>query len=118
MDQLVAGTGPGFAGRRVAQMVPHAGGARRKDRQIGAALALHLELAIGDRLADFVVGNSRTRWRRFAGLVCLDLLAAPPLVLAGRGGVMAVAIDDHETCLPLNNSSFPPKREPRVRTEL
>jgi hypothetical protein len=38
-------------------------------------------------------------------------------MLAGGGGVVAVAIDDHETCLPLNNSSFPRKREPTARTE-
>src|SRR6516225_10172451 len=95
MDQLVAGAGPSFTSRRVAQVVAHAGGARRKDRQVGAALALHFELAIGDRFADLVVGNSRARRRRLAGLVRLDLLAAPALVRPRRGGVVAVAIDDH-----------------------
>src|SRR6516165_3683536 len=99
VDQLVAGAGPGFADRRIAQVVAHAGGARRKDRQIGAALALHLELATVDRLADLVVGDRRAWRQRLAGLVRLDLLAAPCFVLARRGRVMAVAIDDHAPLL-------------------
>src|SRR5262249_2207337 len=95
VDQLVAGAGPSLAGRCVTKVVAHAGGARRKDRQIGAAFVLHLELAIGNALADLVIGYCRARWRRLAGLVRLDLLAAPSLVLTGGGGVVAVAIDDH-----------------------
>src|SRR6516165_5887328 len=62
---------------------------------VDAALALHLELAIGDRFTDLVVGNSRAWWWRLAGLVRLDLLAAPALVLTGGGRVVAVTIDDH-----------------------
>jgi hypothetical protein len=69
-------------------MMAHAGGPRRKYRQIGAALALHLELAIGDRLTDFIVGYCRAGRRRLAGLVRFDLLAAPCLVLARGGGVV------------------------------
>src|SRR6516164_2245664 len=100
VDQLVAGAGPGFAGRRIAQVVAHAGGARRKDRQIGAALALHFELTTLDRLADLVVGDARARRRRLADLVRLDLLAPPALMLAGGSGVVAVAIDDHWNLSP------------------
>jgi hypothetical protein len=73
----------------------HAGGARREDRQIGSALALHLELAARDGFADLIVGDRRARRRRPAGRVRLDLLGAPSLMLAGRGGVVAMAIDDH-----------------------
>src|SRR5262249_6026163 len=95
VDQLVAGARPGFADRRVAEVMAHAGGTRGKDREVGAALALAFELAALDRRTELVIGNSRARRRRLAGLVRFDLLAAPPLVLTGSGGVVAVAIDDH-----------------------
>src|SRR5205823_167504 len=100
IDQLVAGGRPRLAGRRVAEVVAHAGGARREDRQVGAALALHLELAALDRLADLVVGHRRARRRRLAGRVRLDLLLAPALVRTRRGGVVAVAVDDHGPAPP------------------
>src|SRR5207237_10548545 len=89
VDKLVAGAGPGFAGAGIAKVVAHAGGARREDRQIGAALALHLELAALDRLADLVVRHSRPRRRRLAGLVRRELPGAPSLVLTRRGPVRA-----------------------------
>ena len=95
MDQLVAGAGPGFAGACVTKVVAHAGRARRKDRQTGAALALKPELAALDRLADLVVRHARAGRRRLAGLVRLDLLGAPSLVRRRRGRVVAVAINDH-----------------------
>src|ERR1700719_773885 len=95
VDELVAGAGPSFAGPRIAKVVAHAGGARREDRQIGAALALHLELAARNCLADLVVGHSRARRRWLAGLVRLDLLVAPSLVLTRGGRVVAVAFPDH-----------------------
>src|SRR5205823_5629722 len=97
VDQFVAGARPRFAGPGVAKVMAHAGGARREDRQVGAALALHPELAALDRRADLVVRHSRARRHRLAGLVRLDLLAAPSLVLTRRGCVVAVAIDDHGT---------------------
>src|SRR5262245_28131646 len=82
-------------------MVAHPGRAWGEDRQVGAALALHLELAAGDRLADLVVGHRRARRRRFADRMRLDLLGAPSLVLTGGGGVVAVAVDDHgSSCSP------------------
>src|SRR6516162_7438437 len=78
-------------------MVAHASGARRKDRQIGATLALHFQLTIGDRFTDLVVGYRRPRRRCFASRVRLDLLGAPSLVLTRGGRIVAVAIDDHKT---------------------
>ena len=95
VDQLVAGGGPGFAGPGIAEVVAHAGRARGKDRQVGAALALHLELAADDGGADLVIRHARARRRRLAGLVRLDLLGAPRLVLTRGSGVMAVTIDNH-----------------------
>ena len=95
VDQLVAGAGPGFAGACIAKVVTHAGGAWGEDGQVGAALALHFELAALDRLADLVVRHSRARRRRLAGLARLDLLVAPSFVLTRGGGVVAVAINDH-----------------------
>jgi len=83
VDQIVAGDGPCFAGPGVAEMMAHAGGARRKDRQIGAALALHPELAVADRIADLVIGNRRPRRRGRALRMRLDLLISPLLVLLG-----------------------------------
>ena len=46
VDQVVADLGPFAADALVADVVAHAGGARREDRQIGAALALELELVV------------------------------------------------------------------------
>src|SRR5262249_14190996 len=94
---FVAGAGPGFAGRRIAEMVAHAGGARREDREICSALALQFELAVRDRVADLVVGYRRARRRRPARRGRLDLLAPPAPWPARRGRVVAVAIDDHGT---------------------
>ena len=70
---------------------------------------LHLELAIGDRLTDFIVGYCRAGRRRLAGLVRFDLLAAPCLVLARGGGVVAVAIDDHRNLPPCEQLVVPAK---------
>src|SRR5207244_11213856 len=95
VDQFVAGGGPGFAGRPSAELVAHPGGARREDRQVGAALALHLELTALDRLADLVVADCRARRRRFARGMRLDLLGAPGFVLTRGGCVVAVTVDDH-----------------------
>src|SRR5260370_1318572 len=106
-DQLVAGGGPGFARRCVAKMVAHARRARGEDRQVGAALALHLELAALDRLTDLIIGHRRARRRRLARRVRLDLLLTPSLVLTRRGGVVAVAVDDHGPAPPLDSASSP-----------
>src|ERR1700675_4509907 len=76
-------------------MMPHAGRARRKDRQIRAALALQLELAVADGIADLVVGDRRPCRRRRALAMGLDLRLSPRFVLLGRGGVVTMAVDNH-----------------------
>src|SRR3984957_4981503 len=93
VDQVVAGDSPGFAGRGVAEMMPHAGRARRKDRQIRAAFALHLELAVDDRIADLVVADRRPRRRRRTLAMRVNLRLSPLFVLLGGRGVVAVAVD-------------------------
>src|SRR5579859_6847760 len=75
--------------------MPHAGGERRKDREVGAAFALDADLAGFDALANFVVGNEGAWWRRAAVFQRGDLLRAPGFVLRRRSGVVTVAIDDH-----------------------
>ena len=100
VDQVVADLRPFEADALVADVMPHAGGARREDRQIGAALALQLELVLLDALADFVVGHLQRRARRHRRLVLgvgrRGLLLAEALQVLGLGGVVAVAVDDHD----------------------
>src|SRR5580704_3656542 len=81
-------------------MMAHACGARGEDRHVGAALALHLELAIDDRLTDLVVRYIRARRQHLTTGMRRDLLVAPSLVLTRGGGVVAVAINDHRKVPP------------------
>src|SRR5262249_25962165 len=46
MDQLVALLRPVQAGRRVADMMPHAGRTRREDRYVGSAFSLQFQLCL------------------------------------------------------------------------
>ena len=55
VNQIVAVLGPVQAGRRVADVVRHRRRARREDRDVGAALALQLQLRVLQALADLVV---------------------------------------------------------------
>jgi hypothetical protein len=59
----------------ITEMVANPGGAERKDRQVGTALALHLELASGDRFTNLVVDDFRAR-RGLARLARVALLAS------------------------------------------
>ena len=81
--------------RRIRLVMRHAGGARREDGEVGAALLLDAELALLDARADLVVADARRRrhLRRIA--LRRDLRLAPGLVLWRRRRVMAVAVDDH-----------------------
>ena len=103
MDEIVADLRPFEADAFVADVMAHAGGARREDRQIGAALALQLELVLLDAVADFVVGNLKRRPRRHRHFVLGvgrgRLLLAKAMQVLGLGGVMAVTIDDHDKSL-------------------
>ena len=58
-DQVVAHARPFEARRRVADVVRHHARARREDRDVGAALALHLELRAFEARADLVVADRR-----------------------------------------------------------
>jgi hypothetical protein len=57
MDQIVADLRPFEAHALVADVMAHAGSARREDRDIGAALALQLELRAFEAVPDLVVGD-------------------------------------------------------------
>ena len=84
--------------REVADVVAHAGGARGEDREVGAALALELELRALDRGADLVVGHLQARARRQRRLVLdrFGLVLAEAVQVLGLGRVVAVTIDDHD----------------------
>src|SRR4029077_7600489 len=53
-DEVVAHARPFDARRRVADVVRHRARSRREDRDVGAALALHLELRAFETRADLV----------------------------------------------------------------
>ncbi len=101
MDQVVADLRPFEADALVADMMPHAGGARGEDGDVRAALALQLELGALDALADLVVAHLQRRRRRHRRLVLdrLSLLLAEAMQVLGLGRVVSVAIDDHGTAV-------------------
>ncbi len=98
MDEVVADLRPFAAHALVADVMAHAGGARREDGEVGAALALQLELRAFEALPDLVVGDLQRAAQRRRGLALdrLGLLLAEAFQVVGLGGVVAVAIDDHE----------------------
>ena len=61
LDQIVAVLASSAAGRLVADVMRHRRGARREDRQVGAALALQLQLVLFDALADLIVADASPR---------------------------------------------------------
>src|SRR6476660_9483569 len=99
MDQVVADLRPFEAHALVADVVAHAGGARRENGQIGAALALQLELILLDALTNLVVRyfqrSARRQQRLVLGVGSRGLFLAEAVQVLGFGGVVAVAIDDH-----------------------
>src|SRR5262249_39584505 len=91
--------------------------ARRKDGEVGAALALELELRAFETFADFVVGNLE---RCLGGLFCrifhvIYLLLAPSQQVFRLGRVVAVAIDDHGTVAAVRIGAHALKAEPKSR---
>ncbi len=99
VDQIVADLRPFLAHCEIADVVAHAGGARREDREVGAALALELELCALDAGADLVVRHLEAGARRQRRLVLdrLGLVLAEAVQVLGFGRVVAVTIDDHDT---------------------
>src|SRR5262249_43686024 len=98
VDQLVRDLRPFEADAGVADVVRHAGRARREDRQIRAALALQLELRTLDARAQLVVADLERRARGLLRgiLDAGDLALAPVVQLLRLGRVVAVTVDDHE----------------------
>jgi hypothetical protein len=99
MNEIVADLRPFLAHGEVADVVAHAGGARREDCEIGAAFALELELRALDAGADLVVRHLQAGARRQGALVLdrLGLVLAEAVQVLGFGRVMAVTVDDHDT---------------------
>ena len=99
VDQVVADLGPFPADALVADVVAHAGGARREDREVGAALALKLELVGLDAFPDLVVGHLQARAGRHRRLVLgvgrRGLILAEAVQVLRLGRVVAVTVDDH-----------------------
>src|SRR5712691_9561799 len=101
VDQFVRYLRPFKAHAFVADMVRHAGRARREDRKTGAALALELELCAFDARAQFVIADIESGRRRLLPGV-LDggnLVLAKVMQLLRLRRVMAVAVDDHGASL-------------------
>ena len=100
VDQLIAMFCPVLARGFIANVVSHTDGAGRKDGDVRAAFALHLQLRALQALADLVVGDAkRTLGRNMIRILQALLLGlAVRIELLGGGGVVAVTIDNH-ACL-------------------
>ena len=98
MDQVVADLRPFLRDREITDVMAHAGGARRENREVGAALLLELELSALDALANLVIGHFQARARRQRRLILnrFGLVLAEAMQVLGLGRVVAVAIDDHD----------------------
>ena len=100
VNQIVAVLGPVQARCRVTDVVRHRRRPRRKDRDVGAALTLELQLGALETLANLIVadddGSLRRNVRRVAGrLERRNLRVAVRLQRFGRRRVVAVAVDNH-----------------------
>src|SRR6186713_2938460 len=75
----------------------HRGGAWREDREVGAALALELELRAFEAFTDLVVADLEVRLLRHICRVleARDLAIAVFLQVGRCGRVVPVAVDDH-----------------------
>src|SRR3984893_9758421 len=101
VNQVVRNLRPFEAHAFVADVMRHAGRARREDGEAGAALALELELGAPDARAQLVVADLDGGWRGLLRRVLDggDLVLAEIVQLLRLGGVVAVAIDDHDASL-------------------
>ena len=93
VDQLVVHLGPVAANQLRPEVVPHRGRLRREDGQVGAALALLLDLAILQTGADLLVADVHRTLRRPAEVA--DLVGAIGAQGRRGGGVVAVDVDNH-----------------------
>ena len=94
--QLIANRRPGAGDIKVANVVRHKTGARAEQRQVAAALVHQTQLIEFDRLAQFVITDFQVADFGHQDRVfdTGDLLVAPGFQRFGRGGVVAVAIND------------------------
>jgi hypothetical protein len=76
-------------------MMRHGRSAGREDGHVGAALPDEAQLVRFDRFPDQVVGDRRVGGRGAASFERGLLRFTPKIVRLRRGGVVAVAIDDH-----------------------
>ena len=80
-------------------MMSHPAGTRREYGHVGATFLLHAKLVGLDTLADLIIGDSQNAL--VADMVRIGgdggfLGIAPVAYAGGSGGVMAVAINDHD----------------------
>src|SRR5262249_48845879 len=104
IDQVVAVLRPRLARRRVAEMVAHPARTRAEDRDVRAALALQLQLRALDALAQLVVADLDLALDGLSLRVLFEvrlLLVAIVPERFRRGGVVAVAVDDHLNALTI-----------------
>jgi hypothetical protein len=96
MDQVIGYPAPVLADGFVTDMVLHGAGDRREDGEVMTPLAHQLQLRALQTVADLVVAELRVGWRGTTRLERVDLPAPESLQRRRSGGVVAVAIDDHE----------------------
>src|ERR1700674_5310817 len=95
MDHIVANVCPGRAQFRVAYVMAHGGSAGRKNCDVGASLALKLQLCGLQFFANLIVADLRRR-RRLRGIAeGSDLLLAELDKSRRLGSVMSVTINNH-----------------------
>src|SRR5205085_3473266 len=96
VDEIVRHARPLDAGRFRADVVRHAGRARRKNRQVASPFALKLQLRL-HALHELIVGDAELVGSGLAHRVGKsgELLVAERKQLLRLGGVVAVDVDDH-----------------------
>ena len=118
VDQVVADARPLRRRGLVAEMVRHAGGARREDGEIGAALALQFQLRALQALADLVVADAEVLVGGAAGGIRQrrELAVAEDGQLLRCRRVVAVAVDDHRR-FPCRGRGQTPRDHLRVSAQ-
>ena len=98
VDQLVAMLGPVLGGVGVADVVPHPAGPGGEDGEVRAPLRLHLQLGALQAVTDLLVGDvDQALGAGIHGILRQRRLLGVPIFAQSvrRGGVVAVAVDDH-----------------------